>query len=149
MNKKGSRASAAERPPCSGARPAGGAAASPRTTFSSPVKVYVGVKQEVAEARIPALNAYMKVRRPGHRGARGTLVVGTGTLLGVALGMGPPLRSPRPKRSRACAQGWGLGQEISRPRRSSTPCRGSVRARPAPVPEVPWESQQADGGMTT
>lgn len=30
------------------------------TLFSS-VKVYVGVKQEIAEMRIPALNAYMKV----------------------------------------------------------------------------------------
>lgn len=29
----------------------------------SSAKVYVGVKQEIAEMRIPALNAYMKVRQ--------------------------------------------------------------------------------------
>lgn len=29
--------------------------------FLSSAKVYMGVKQEIAEARIPALNAYMKV----------------------------------------------------------------------------------------
>lgn len=36
----------------------------PRTALCvSSAKVYVGVKQEIAEMRIPALNAYMKVRR--------------------------------------------------------------------------------------
>ena len=29
--------------------------------FLSSAKVYMGVKQEIAESRIPALNAYMKV----------------------------------------------------------------------------------------
>ena len=34
----------------------------PRTALcTSSAKVYVGVKQEIAEMRIPALNAYMKV----------------------------------------------------------------------------------------
>lgn len=31
------------------------------TAFLSSAKVYMGVKQEIAETRIPALNAYMKV----------------------------------------------------------------------------------------
>lgn len=35
-------------------------------TFLSSAKVYMGVKQEIAESRIPALNAYMKVRTYFH-----------------------------------------------------------------------------------
>lgn len=34
----------------------------------SSAKVYVGVKQDIAETRIPALNAYMKVRPRGAAG---------------------------------------------------------------------------------
>lgn len=35
-------------------------------TFLSSAKVYMGVKQEIAESRIPALNAYMKVHTYFH-----------------------------------------------------------------------------------
>lgn len=44
----------------------------PRTALCvSSAKVYVGVKQEIAEMRIPALNAYMKVTEGPGQGAPG------------------------------------------------------------------------------
>lgn len=70
----------------------------------SSAKVYVGVKQEIAEARIPALNAYMKVTvRPGH-----------GVLPGVGVTWVPPLRELRlvlllrwPAKSISNGMAWG------------------------------------------
>lgn len=66
----------------------------PRTALCiSSAKVYVGVKQEIAEMRIPALNAYMKVTVGPDHVAPGWVqdVVGgkeSGTIPGMTLGTG-------------------------------------------------------------